>query len=158
MIRLTLKKILEYYDTPQLFVATDTLNINYLCVLYKQDECFHYLGVQISEMRLQNYLDGLLDLRQAYIDPERENSLYEVLVANEKITAYNLLDSADISEDMLPEAGYYHDTADAINNNETDTLQLSIPASDRGFFADMVRRMGWSASTLSQAVSKIAVL
>lgn len=157
MIKLTLKNILEFYDMPQLFVATDAIGTNYLCLLYKQDEGCYYLGVQVSEMRLKNYIDGLLDLRIIYTEPEKENSLYEVIVAQEKISATKLLQQNDITEDMLPEAGYYHDADDYIANNDTETLQLDIPANDRNFFCDIVRRMGWNVSVLSKASRKIAV-
>lgn len=55
------------------------------------------------------------------------------------------------AEEMLPEPGYYFAADDAVPNENIDTLQLSIPASDRGFLADIARRMGWSTR-------KIAVL
>ncbi|MCQ2335382.1 MAG: hypothetical protein MJZ89_06045 [Paludibacteraceae bacterium] len=158
MIQLIHKMTLEFYDVPQLFVAADRLGVNYLCVLYKQDTEYHYLGVQLSELKLQSYLAGQLDLRMAYTSPEQENTLFEVVVANKKIQVKTALTQEDITDEMLPAPGFYHSPADAIDANATDTMELSIPVADRGFLADMAQRMGWIASTIKQGISKVAVL
>ena len=158
MIKLTLDKILEFYDVPQLFVARDTMDTNYLCVLYRKERGFEYLAVQISNIRLHTFLCGDLDLRKAYENPEQDNSLYHVLVEKEQILADRLLQPNEITADMLPEAGYYFDAEDAIEDSNTDTLQINIPSSDRSFLADMATRMGWTASTLRKASRNIAVL
>lgn len=64
MRKLIAKNILEFYDVPQLFVATDAMDINYLCVLYSQENSCEYLAVQISALRLRAFLAGDIDLRQ----------------------------------------------------------------------------------------------
>lgn len=158
MIKLTLNKILEFYDVPQLFLAKDTLDTNYLCVLYKQADGFEYLAVQVSNMRLHTFLCGDLNLRKAYESPEQDNSLYHVIVKNEQIHADKMLQLADITEEMLPAAGYYFDSEDAMEESNTDSIQLDIPSSDRSFLADMAQRMGWTASHLRKATRNIAVL
>lgn len=77
---LTLIHTLVYYDVPQIFVAVDATGTNYLCTLYlsgaKSD--YLYLGVQISQPRLMAFIGGQLDLRDAYVHPEVENTLYVV--------------------------------------------------------------------------------
>lgn len=151
MRHLILRRTLEFYDVPQIFVAQDTMRVNYLCLLYAQNDAYEYIAVQVSELRLDNFVSGHLDLRQMFLEPEQDNSIFHVSVRDEHITADRLLQPDDITEDMLPEPGYYFAADDAVPSENIDTLQLSIPASDRGFLADIVRRMGWHTR-------KIAVL
>ena len=112
---LTLINTLEYYDVPQILVAADATGTNYLCTgtnylctLYKNDaeKGYLYLGVQISEPRLMAFIGGQLDLRDAYVHPEVENALYVVTAKKEVLTATTILQPQDLTEDMLPEAGY----------------------------------------------------
>ena len=127
---LTLINTLEYYDVPQILVAADATGTNYLCTLYKNDaeDGFLYLGVQISEPRLMAFLGGQLDLRDAYVHPEVENALYVVSARNEVLTATILLQPQGLTEDMLPEAGYFYDSSDLTDEPEpqTDTYQLDF--------------------------------
>lgn len=148
---------LEFYDVPQVFVAADNIGTHYLCVLFCQDTEYHYLAVQVSHLRLQSYLAGQLDLRNAYTDPEQENALYEVTVKGETITVHSSITPSLLTEDMLPAPGFYHNVADAIDNNATDTMELSIPVADRSLLADISRRMGWIASSLRQGMPRVAV-
>ena len=39
-IKIILKDILLYYDTPQLFIARDNVGTNYLCMLVEQNQEF----------------------------------------------------------------------------------------------------------------------
>ena len=146
---LTLINTLEYYDVPQILVAADATGTNYLCTLYKNDaeDGFLYLGVQISEPRLMAFLGGQLDLRDAYVHPEVENAI--------------LLQPQGLTEDMLPEAGYFYDSSDLTDEAETqtDTYQLEVPAHDRITFSTLISRMGWRASSLRNVLKgKTAVL
>ena len=105
---LTLINTLEYYDVPQILVAADATGTNYLCTLYKNDaeRGYLYLGVQISEPRLMAFVGGQLDLRDVYIHPEVENALYVVTAKQEMLTATTILQPQNLTEEMLPEAGY----------------------------------------------------
>ncbi len=49
------------------------------------------------------------------------------------MTASTLLQPSDVTEEMLPEAGYYYDAVDLTDEAEsaTDTYQLEVPARDR---------------------------
>lgn len=158
MINLTIRKILEFYDVPQLFVATDTIGTNYLCVLFSHDNGYEYLGVQVSELRLSAFLNGDMDLVKLYSMPEQDNSLYHVVVKDRVAIADKLLQPTDITVDMLPEPGFYYNSDDAIEDSNADAVQIVIPAKDRSFFADMVARMGWATKTIDHAVRRIAVL
>jgi len=143
---------------PHLFVATDAMSVNYLCVLYNHSDGYDYIGVQVSELRLRNFLAGIIDLRLMFTDAEMDNCIYHVVVKDECISADRLMQSSEISDDMLPDAGYYFDAEDADLDNNLETLEIKLPARDCGFFADMARRMGWNAKTINQAFRKIAVL
>ena len=131
---LTLTKTLEYYDVPQIITATDATGTRYPCTLYEQEaDGYHYLDVQISEPRLMAFIGGQLDLREAYLHPEVDNALYLVEAKGETLTASTLLQPSDMTEEMLPETGYYYDAADLTDEAEpaTDTYQLEVPARDR---------------------------
>ena len=153
---LTLINTLEYYDVPQILVASDATGTNYLCTLYQNDaeQGYLYLGVQISEPRLMAFVGGQLDLRDAYVHPEGENALYVVTAKKEVLSATTILQPQDITEDMLPEAGYYYDASDLADEAEpqTDTYQLEVPAHDRITFSTLISRMGWRALSLRKAL------
>ena len=160
---LTLINTLEYYDVPQILVAADATGTNYLCTLYKNDAAdgYLYLGVQISEPRLLAFIGGQLDLREAYVHPEVENALYVVSAKQEVITATTILQPQDISEDMLPEAGYFYDASDLADETDPqiDTYQLEVPAQDRITFSTLISRMGWRALSLRNVLKgKAAIL
>ena len=77
------------------------------------------------------------------------------------LTATTILQPQDITEDMLPEAGYYYDSSDLEDETEsqTDTYQLEVPAHDRITFSTLISRMGWRASSLRNVVKgKTAIL
>jgi hypothetical protein len=160
---LTLIKTLEYYDVPQILVAADATGTNYLCTLYKNDaeRGYLYLGVQISEPRLMAFVGGQLDLRDVYVHPEVENALYVVTAKQETLTATTILQPQDLTEEMLPEAGYFYDSSDLAEEAEpqTDTYQLEVPAHDRITFSTLISRMGWRASSLRNVLKgKTAIL
>lgn len=105
---LTLIKTLEYYDVPQILVAVDSIGTNYLCTLYKNDaeSGYLYLGVQISETRLTVFTDGKFKLRDAYVHPETDRGLYLVAATDGALHVVKPLQLQEITEEMLPEAGY----------------------------------------------------
>ena len=161
MRMLTLTATLEFYDVPQILTATDATGTRYLCTLFRQDgEGYLYLGVQMSEPRLLAFVGGQLDLRDAYMHPEVDNALYVVKAKNEVLTATAILQPADITEEMLPEAGYFYDSADLTDeaDSQTDTYRLEVPAHDRMTFSTLMSRMGWHASSIGKSLRKIAAL
>ena len=160
MRQLTLTNTLEYYDVPQIITATDATGTRYLCTLYANDvDGYRYLGVQIPEPRLMAFVGGQLDLRDAYLHPEVDDALYTVSVADEQLMADAILPE-NISEDMLPEAGYFFDASDLTDDTDAqiDTYQLEVPAHDRVTFSTLISRMGWHASSLGKSLRKIAAL
>lgn len=161
MRQLTLTYTLEFYDVPQIITAADATGTRYLCTLYEQSaNGYKYLGVQISEPRLMAFIGGQLDLREAYLHPEVDNALYLVEASNDTLNASTLLQPSDITENMLPESGYYYEAADLTDETEqaTDTYQLEVPARDRITFSTLIARMGWPATSLRKTIGKIAAL
>ena len=160
MRQLTHTVTLEYYDVPQILTATDATGTRYLCTLYSQEaDGYRYLGVQISEARLMAFIGGQLDLREAYLHPEVDNALYIVNVERERLTA-TVLQPSEMTEAMLPEAGYFFDATDLTDetNPQTDTYQLEVPAHDRITFSTLISRMGWNASSIGKSLRKVAAL
>lgn len=158
MRKLTAKNILEFYDVPQLFVATDAMDINYLCVLYNQENNCEYLAVQVSALRLQAFLASDIDLRNLYLHPEQDDTLYHVTVSNEQISADRIIRVEDITEEMLPAPGFYYAKEDATPEVLTESIELQIPSKDRSFFADIANRMGWSTKIINNTAKRIAML
>ena len=161
MRQLTLTDTLEFYDVPQVLTAVDATGTRYLCTLFSHEaDDFLYLGVQISEPRLMAFIGGQLDLRDAYLHPEVDNALYIVKAEHEKLSADPLLQPSDLTEQMLPESGYFFDASDLTDEGvpQTDTYQLEVPAHDRVTFSTLISRMGWHASSLRRTIRKVAAL
>ena len=162
MRQLTLNQVFEYYDVPQIMMATDATGTRYLCTLFGSSESagYQYVGVQISEPRLMAFLGGQLDLREAYLYPEVENALYLVDARDEVLTAKEVLHKEDLNEEMLPDSGYYYDASDLVEDNgpALDTYQLEVPIRDRNTFSTLVSRMGWRAFSLRNSSGKVAIL
>lgn len=94
-------------------VAADATGTNYLCTLYQNDaeKGYLYLGVKISEPRLMAFVGGQLDLRDAFVHPEADSGLYLVTATKGMLNLDKPLQLQDITEEMLPEAGYTHNIA-----------------------------------------------
>ena len=106
------------------------------------------------------FVGGQLDLRDAYVHPEVENALYIVTAKQEVLTATTILQPQDISEDMLPETGYFYDASDLADETDPqiDTYQLEVPAHDRITFSTLISRMGWRAFSLRNVLKGKAAI
>lgn len=162
MRTLTLNKVLDYYDFPQIFVGDDAVGTHYLCLLFAYDDVnrFQYIGVQISKQRLDSYIAGKLDLRDAYLDPETENAVFLVIVKDKQITAVKQLQPSEITEDMLPEKDYFFDVDDYIDDDETsiDRYQLDVPSKDKETFSTLISRMGWRVWEIGKSAANVAAV
>ena len=76
--KLTIDKILEFCDVPQLFVAKDAFDTIYLCLLYDDETSCQYTAIRISSNRLQLFLNGEEDLRNLYDNPETPFEYFDV--------------------------------------------------------------------------------
>ncbi|OAV69408.1 hypothetical protein Barb4_01739 [Bacteroidales bacterium Barb4] len=101
---ITLERIIEYYDVPQLFIGKDKIGTRYLCLLFDDD---HYISVQLSFNRLADFIQGKIDLRELYIHPEFEGE-YFVAIQNGEVFSLNTYDKKVLPEEMLPSENYYY--------------------------------------------------
>jgi len=107
MKELKLVRILDFYDEIQLFTAKDAVGCMYLCQLYESTaDGSDYLCVAISQDRLDSFLKGILDLREALTQPEISDQYYKVVMKKDVIQAFDLAKN-DVQESMLPEEGYF---------------------------------------------------
>lgn len=135
---LTVERILEYIDVPQLFLGRDCFDTQYLCLLYDDDPVCRYTGIRISTNRLSAYYQGKVDLRNLFITPEFKNEYFDGSFLNgEYIIDSNPLES--LSEDRLPSDGFFHD------NSDNEIVSVSIPKKERRTFFQLMRRHGWVA-------------
>jgi hypothetical protein len=153
MKTLSIIRVLDYYDIPQLFVAEDAIDILYLCLLYDHtEEGYTYIASQLSSKKLNDFTSGHLDLRNIYMQPEIEDALYTVTVKQDIITAIPL-SVADVTNDMLPEEGYFY-PADAEEDESliAETANCKHPVMRLGF-EDLNNSHDIDAVCLSKAIN-----
>lgn len=99
---------LIYYDGPELFLATDQIGTNYLCLLTERKEADNYLCAPISKSRLSEFYSGMIDLRDIYISPETEELFYIETkgITYEKEIPLKPISISDVLEAWLPEVGF----------------------------------------------------
>ena len=134
---LRIDKILDYYDEPQLFIARDMFDAQYICLLYADDEKPKYTAVKISNAKLTDFLSGKVDLRQLFVSPEMKGEYYEV-VGNDDHLSITLLECATLPEDRLPDSGYMLDA------DTQESITVHLPIKDHGLFTELVRKFGWA--------------
>ena len=115
--KLNISQILVYYDMPELFIATDEVDTNFICLLLEVTENSpSYLSTAISANRLSSFFKGQLELRQILIEPEI-NDWYAFNIDNESIIAERT-DIKNFPEIYLPEPGFY------LNNEILDNSSI----------------------------------
>ncbi len=134
---LRLEKILDFYDEPQLFVARDKFDAQYLCLLYSDNPEPRYTAVKISADRLSKLLGGQLDLRQLFKDPENAGEYFDVAYEHNHYHAEPSSEKV-LSEDKLPQKGYTLDT------DIRESITVDLPIKDHGLFTELVRKFGWA--------------
>ena len=134
---LRIDKILDYYDEPQLFIARDMFDAQYICLLYADDEKPKYTAVKISNTKLTDFLSGKVDLRQLFVSPEMKGEYYEV-VGNDDHLSITPLECATLPEERLPDSDY---TLDA---DTQESITVHLPIKDHGLFTELVRKFGWA--------------
>lgn len=102
--QIIIERILMYYDTIQLFIGIDKVQMRYLCILYADPTGGeYYLGVKATTSRLASLLSGNIDLRYIYCNPEIEDEYFRFDVSGEN--EFSGITITDIQEYMLPEEG-----------------------------------------------------
>ena len=153
MRSLKLIKILDFYDVPEVFIASDVLSTKYMCLRnsFSEEEGFIYIAVQISTDRLDDYISKRVDLRSLFVYPEADNSYFKVTVHAEKISAFPILSIEDFN---IPEEGYYYEEDEDVENINliTETQQKGHTILRLGFI-DENNTHEIDAECLAQAIS-----
>ena len=155
--KLRIDRILVYNDFPELFLAQDNSDLDYLCLLTNLNNDFYsYHCVSISKGRLYEFLNGKVDLREIFINPELPEwwEANDTSEQNFEITFFN---NSGLEDKFLPEEGCYlveEQTEDLIReevvntNNVVIHLSLSdeqnkqsIPIEDLGDFAKLYQSL-----------------
>lgn len=116
MTKLKLIRILEYYDVPQLFIAADVRELQYLCMLYDiaDDGELKVIGVTVSKNKLNDFIKGHFDLLSMFREQETDDSLFSIHMNEDTIYAEPF--QGELDNSMLPDEGYYFD--DSLDEDE----------------------------------------
>ncbi len=114
---LNISQILVYYDMPELFIATDEVDTNFICLLSDLNNNIpNYIATAISSSKLSLFIKGRIELREILLQPET-GEWYIFIVDNEKIVA-NRADFNEIPDELLPDNGFY------LNNEIVDNSSI----------------------------------
>lgn len=103
--RLQISQILVYYDVPEIFIATDEVATKFLCLLVNLDsQSILYVATPISINRLIEFINGRVELREIFVNPEI-NQIYSFDRVAETIEAI-LMEEIVLPEEYLPEVGF----------------------------------------------------
>ncbi len=117
------KETLVYYDSPQLFLACDPSNKQYLCLLLgSTDELDKFLCVQIPPKCLKKLYRGEIDLRKIY---ETSDQLFYAEIGNEE--SIQLIPLNEFSEDWLPAPGFFLSMPDLCDTGGLESRELPGP-------------------------------
>jgi len=134
---LTMERVLDFYDQPQLFVARDSFNTIYLCLLFDDEPTAQYTAIRICDSRLKSFTNGTLDLRSIYEQPEVSGEYFDVSFSE---NAYHIEPASfrKITEDRLPAQGY------TVTRQPMGNVTLSVPSSDTNLLFDIAKKFGWA--------------
>ncbi|MEP2770598.1 MAG: DUF6575 domain-containing protein [Fulvivirga sp.] len=154
---LTINRILIFNDFPQLFLAKDSLGVDYICLLSDfASEEYSYLCVGVSKKVLHSFLNGYRDLRSIFSEPEAKE-WWTTKDASEPKILIQLLEIEKVPEDLLPDVGFFFndEQPDELIRNEVvehnnvivhlslsdENENQSIPIDDLGDFAKLYQLM-----------------
>lgn len=137
--QLTVERVLDFYDIPQLFVARDSFNTLYLCLLFDDEPTAQYTAIRISDSRLKSFENGALDLRTIYEQPEVTGEYFDVSFSE---NAYQVkpADFHTIDEERLPAEGY------TASRQAMESVTISVPSSDTNLLFDIAKKFGWACA------------
>ena len=135
--KLTIDRILDFCDVPQLFVARDAFDTIYLCLLYDDETSCQYTAIRISNNRLQLFPNGEEDLRNLYDNPETPFEYFDVEYRDDNYY-FEPHQAAFVGEERLPLSGY------KMSGDEHEVVVVHIPVKDRNLLKDLVRKFGWA--------------
>lgn len=135
---LTIEKIIEFIDVPQLFLARDRFDTLYLALLYDDEPTCRYTAVRISLERYSQFAQKKVDLRSLFVSPELPGEYFEIEYTDNNffISPYT---QPTIPEERLPEDGFFYDDSDVEN------ITVQIPKKEKSLFLHLLKHRGWVA-------------
>ena len=101
--KLHIHRILVFHDFPELFLAQDKSGLDYLCLLTELNaDQYQYHCVSISKKRLYQYLNGRVDLRDIFTNPELPEWWITTDTSQQEIEI-NFFSHEGLSDELLPE-------------------------------------------------------
>lgn len=134
---LTISRVLEFVDVPQIVLARDKFDTQYLCLLYTDEPECQYTAIRISTERLAEFYHHDVDLRTLFLKPEFAGEYFDVHLENGNYVP-EIMPSKTISEERLPAEGYYLDDDD-------EKVTIRVPKRERNYFLSLISRHGWVA-------------
>lgn len=135
---LTMEKLLEFVDVPQLFLARDKFDTQYLCLLYDDEPACKYTAVKISPEQFSLFVQKKTDLRTLYVSPELTGEYFDVEYVEGSYEIAQCPYSV-LPEERLPESDYYFDDTDLEN------ITVQVPKKDKPLLLNLLRHRGWVA-------------
>ena len=135
--KLKIEKILDFVDVPQLFVARDSFDTRYLCLLYDDEDLCRYSAIRISANRLNDFYQGVCDLRSLFLLPENTGEYFDVsFIEGEYILSTS--EEKSLPEFKLPAEGY------KLSADLNDRVIVKLPLKDHNLLTELVRKFGWA--------------
>lgn len=131
-----IERVLEYIDVPQLVLARDKFDTQYLCLLYDDEPTPRYTAVRISSERYAAFCNRDVDLRTIFTEPEFQGEYFDIHSED----GVEILEPIEcISEERLPEEGYF------LDDDDNENLTIRVPKHEKNLFLKLIRRHGWVA-------------
>ena len=134
---LEISQILAYFDLPELFIAKDEVGGRYISLLVEEiGNEPHYILTPNSTNRLTSYLNGKLDLRDIFTQPEIKEFYSVINIKSEKFQV-SKFESNELPEKFLPEYGLIYESSESLEEElivkevtETDNTIVHLSLSD----------------------------
>lgn len=107
-MKLEITEILSFYELPQIVVARNVFGTQFLMLLESDEteQGLQYLSVPVSNEKLNLFKGKKIDLLSIYTKPEVDQ-YYLMYTKGDNEFLIKQINSDDITEDMLPLAGFY---------------------------------------------------
>lgn len=155
--KLHIDRILVFHDFPELFLAQDKSGLDYLCLLTELNaEEYQYHCVSISKKRLYQYLNGKVDLREIFTNPElpewwlttdTSQKEFEITFYSNEVISENLLPETDcyfseeLQDDLIRHEVVEHNNVIVHLSLSDQNNNQSIPIDDLGDFSKLYQAL-----------------
>jgi len=102
--RLAISEVFAYFDGPRLFVAENAAGQRYLVNSIDSDSNTDtWLVVALSDRRLLQLSERVMDVRTAFLRPEMETLFQVVTTSSQELVSSTLMLAEELTDDLLPE-------------------------------------------------------